>query len=60
MITLGNFITHFLQFFFDENQYLSSLNKPESESLSSALTSEMEENDVKESLMASSLALTVL
>ena len=60
MITLSNIITHFLQFFFDENQYLSSLNKPESESLSSALTSEMEENDVKESLMASSLALTVL
>ena len=53
-------VTHFLQFFFDENQYLSSLNKPESESLSSVLTSEMEENDVKESLMASSLALTVL
>ena len=30
-----------------------------SESLSTVLTSEMEENDVKESLMASSLALTV-
>ena len=35
MITLSNIITHFLQFFFDENQYLSSINKPESESLSS-------------------------
>ena len=59
MITLSNIITHFLQYFFDENQYLSSLNRPESESFT-VLTSEMEENDVKESLMASSLALTVL